>query len=246
MYYALTPLGMRWRGKWSYVTVLLEANKRKETICSLKMYLACGLRWLRPSVQIGTTAIKVAVFMLIVGGLLFFGTPQADMASGVMPKGALNWAVAIFLALQAVIATFGGWVLPIYFAGEIREAGTSLPRSIFRGVLSIAAIYLSMMVVLVIYVPITEIAAQRAPFSYAAQVVFGSLGDKMLTGRIFAILLSALSACVLAAPRVLHAMAADRLFFSFAKETNSAGAPINGLLLSSSVVGLYLFTRTFR
>lgn len=197
------------------------------------------------AVQIGTTAIKVAVFVLIIGGLLFFGTPQADMAGGVMPKGAVSWALAIFLAFQAVIATFGGWVLPIYFAGEIRNAGVSLPRSIFRGVLSIAAIYLSMMVVLVIYIPITEIAAQRAPFSYAAQVIFGPVGDKLLTGLVFAILLSALSACVIAAPRVLHALASDGLFFRFAKETSSAGAPINGLLLSSGVVVIYLFTRTF-
>ena len=197
------------------------------------------------AVQVGATMLKVAAFLFIVGGLLLFAKRPAGAAAAVMPAGAAGWGAAVFLSLQAVIATFGGWALPIYFAGEVQDPGARLPKAIFRSVLSIAAIYLAMVATLVYCVPIGDVAAQKLPFAFAARETFGQIGDTFLTGLVFLILVSALSACLVGAPRILYALASDGLFFGFAGKTSSRGSPVNGLLLNSGVVVVYLLSRSF-
>ncbi|MFN2509516.1 MAG: APC family permease, partial [Chthoniobacterales bacterium] len=89
-----------------------------------------------------TTILKALAFLFFVGICFAYTGRTIDSGQQLSVPQGVPLFVALILAMQAVIFTYDGWVGPAYFAGELRNPGRELPRSIFAGVAVVIVIYL--------------------------------------------------------------------------------------------------------
>lgn len=188
-----------------------------------------------------TTLAKALAFVALVIACFAFGRP----AGGEAPALAIPPLVAVVLALQAVIYTFDGWTGVIYFSEEVKDPGRDVPRAMFGGVLAVTAIYLLFNLALLYVLPLSTMAESKLPAGEAARAVFGASGDLVVTGLTLLSMLGAVNAFQLMAPRVLYAMASDRLAVRAAVAVNPGGTPTVALLLSTLVAVAFLASGTF-
>jgi APA family basic amino acid/polyamine antiporter len=79
----------------------------------------------------------------------------------------------------------------------------------------------------------------------AAEHIFGVDGGRLMSALLSLLLLSTISAMVLAGPRVIEAMAADRPLLGFFGARNRRGAPTRAVLLQQGIALLLVLTDAF-
>ena len=178
-------------------------------------------------------------FILFIAACFWLGA-RNPVAQGIVPEHEGSLLVAFIVALQLVIYTYDGWSAVIYFSEEVKEPARNIPRAMFGGVIAVMAIYLVLNVAFLRVVPLATIAREKLPVAVVAHHLFGFDGDNIT--RILAIvaLLSAVNSNVLMAPRVVFAMARDRLFWHGAAEVNRGGTPDVALLISSMIAAVFV------
>ena len=203
-----------------------------------------GIRW-GSGVQNITSLLKALAFaVLVISCFVLAGNRASPASEAVQVPHGLKLFVAVILALQGVIYTYDGWTGVIYFSEEVRNPDRDIPRSMMGGVLSVIAIYLLVNVAVLYVLPLSEIAGSDLALGKAAQVIFGSNGDRIFRTLMILSMLSAVNACQLMATRVLFAMSRDGLFTAKAAGANEGGTPVVALFLSTVVAALFILTGT--
>src|SRR5260370_601150 len=152
-----------------------------------------------------SSALKcAALVVLIIAGFSAGGRDPA--APGMEVERETSLLIAFVAALQAVIYTYDGWTAPIYFAGEVKNPGRDIPRSMFGGLALVTAIYLLINVAFVRVVPLATIAGEKLAAATVARFLFGPNGDLVVRSIMVVGLISAANSNVMIAPRVMHAM----------------------------------------
>ena len=197
------------------------------------------------AVQNVTSIVKAVALLAFIVACFWFGTrsPVAPTAVQLQPDGSV--LLVFVIALQSVIYTYDGWSAVIYFTEEVKDYGRSIPRAMLTGVAVVAAIYLLVNLAFLAVVSLPTIAGSNFAAGVVVDRMFGSAGQTMLQGLVVLILLSAVSANVLMAPRVIYAMAEDRLFWRAAREVNRGGTPDVALMISSLLAAAFIATNTF-
>lgn len=204
-----------------------------------------GVIW-GSNVQNFTSLIKAGAFFLLVAAAFVLGG-KGELFIPRDPGTTIVVTIpSVILALQAAIYTYDGWSGVIYFSEEVKNPGRDIPRALFGGVLTIAAIYLLVNVALLYVLPMSQIAGKEFAAGEAANVLFGTHGDTIFRSLVIASMLSGINAYHLMASRVLFAMSRDGLFTKKAAAVNEGGTPTIALFLSALVAVLFiLFGRRF-
>jgi APA family basic amino acid/polyamine antiporter len=203
-----------------------------------------GVIW-GSTVQNLTSLIKALAFVLLILAAFIFGGGGALTSPEPQTMTVVSTS-AVVLSLQAAIYTYDGWSGVIYFSEEVKNPGRDIPRALFGGVLTIAAIYLLVNVALLYVLPMSRIAGKEFAAGEAANVIFGTHGDTIFRALVIASMLSGINAYHLMASRVLFAMSRDGLFTKKAAAVNEGGTPTVALFLSALVAVLFiLFGRRF-
>ena len=191
-----------------------------------------------------TSALKaLALILLIIA--CFSAGGRNPTVTGLEVERESSMFLAFLFALQAVIYTYDGWTSPIYFAGEIKNPGRNLPRSMFGGLALVTAIYLLINIAFVRVVPLGTIAGEKLAAATVARFLFGPNGYFIVLAIMVIALVSAANSNVMMAPRVIYAMGKDRLFWHGAAEVNAGGTPDISLLISSAIAVAFIVTGTF-
>src|SRR5215213_2716761 len=203
-----------------------------------------GIVW-GSNIQNLTSLLKAVAFLALIVAAFVLGSGGALTSSQTNPTSAVTMT-AIVLSLQAAIYTYDGWSGVIYFSEEVKHPGRDIPRALFGGVLSIAAIYLLVNLALLYVLPISGIAGKEFAAGEAANVIFGVYGDTIFRCLTIVSMLSGINALHLMATRVIFAMSRDGLFTKKAAAVNEGGTPTASLFLSTLVAVLFiLFGQTF-
>ena len=117
------------------------------------------------------------------------------------------------VALIAVFWAFDGWVYITWVAGEIKDAQRVLPRALLLGILLVGFIYMSVSIVYLYALPITQVATETTIAQAAAVALFSSNAAKWLGATIALSCFGAASSAILCSARVTYAMARDGAFF---------------------------------
>jgi APA family basic amino acid/polyamine antiporter len=117
------------------------------------------------------------------------------------------------VALIAVFWAFDGWVYVTWVAGEIKNAQRVLPKALLFGILLVGAIYISVSVVYLYALPITQVATEMTIAQAAAVAMFSSSAGKWLGATIALSCFGAASSAILCSARVTYAMSRDGAFF---------------------------------
>ena len=249
----LLPLqGHWWQGQWHLGSHHGLAQWGPKDLMSLGVIgLLAAANCIRVSaagtVQVAFAAIKVTALAALIAGAAAFvlhGSSRLTVADVAIPGGTLaGFPTAILTALFG----YNGWVGVTMIAGEVRDTGRPLARSIAIGVGIVMALYLLLNLAFAGVLPLAEFAnASSAAHPDApsvgvklARAVFGSPLAAMMS-LIFALSAAGtLHAHLLTIPRIFYSMAQDGLFFPiFARVNPHSSVPRSAVVLFSLWVAL--------
>ena len=203
-----------------------------------------GVKW-GGVTQTITSVIKAVVLLGFIAACFLLGSRNPTDAAAVIVERDGSLLLAFVIALQAVIYTYDGWSAPVYFTEEVRDAGRSIPRAMFGGLLIVIVIYLLLNIAFAVVVPIPTLAGKNLAAGAVAQHLFGIHGDTVIRTVMVLSLISAVNSTILMAPRVIYAMGKDRLFWRAAVQVNAGGTPDVALLISAIIGALFIASGTF-
>jgi len=149
-----------------------------------------------------------------------------------------------------VMFAYTGWNAASYLAGEVKNPGKTLPRSLLLGAGLVIVLYLALNLVFAYAVPLADVGfhnATQVP-TMAVENLFGPRASGVFSVLLGLAFLATVSAFVITGPRVYYAMARDGLFPSVAGHVSSKGrVPVYAMLAQSVCAILILFAmKNFR
>ena len=166
--------------------------------------------------QIFTILKVVLIVGFIVAGL---GSGKGDWNHFATQHGGFsNVATTSFgVTLMYVSFAYSGWNAAAYIAGEVNKPEKTIPRALLLGTGIVMVLYVLLNIVYFYAVPSDVLAGPADKFepvievgNASAVVLFGTTGGNLITSLIAIALVSAVSAMIMAGPRVYAAMAEDR------------------------------------
>jgi basic amino acid/polyamine antiporter, APA family len=229
-----------------YAVGILPELRAPEVIALLVVTLITLVHWLGVGpaawLQSGAAVVKVAALLVFVGACMYLGTRDvSSMAFEPEREGSL--LAALLVTFNAVIVTIHGSAAAVYFAGEIRNARRVLPRAVMVGVLTVLALYLLVNLSILKVVPLATIASREVAADVVADRLFGPDGAVMARILVVLALISAVSAAIMTAPRILHAMGSDGTLPRPLAWVNPRGTPEMGLLATVGLAAILIVSR---
>ncbi len=148
-----------------------------------------------------------AVFSLIIPGL-FKLQPQNFVPFWVFPTS------AIFITLYFIQETFFGWESATFLAEETKDPEKVMPKALIIGTICISIISLLFVITSIGNIPWQTFSKSVAPLSDLGALHFGNIGRSIFTLWIYLAIIGAVASWIVAAPRLLLALARDRLFLT--------------------------------
>jgi APA family basic amino acid/polyamine antiporter len=153
-----------------------------------------------------------------------FAIPARASAFLPSPAAAMTW-VGIVGAYQLIRGAYAGWDAPIYFSEENERPAMSLPRGVFIGLALTSFLYIAVNAGLLHALGPRAMATSTLPFMQVLRTVAGPFASVLFAVGAMTTVLSCANANIMIAPRVLFALARDRLLPSRLAAVNAGGSP---------------------
>ncbi|HTX33392.1 MAG TPA: amino acid permease [Bryobacteraceae bacterium] len=155
------------------------------------------------------TGLKIVGLLVLIGaGLLSPHT--AGPAAAPPPLSAMHFGIAMAACLMA----YNGWSYVSFVAGEVRDPGRNVLRSLVLGMAAVAVLYISANVAYLHVMSIGEIAATDRVGADLATRTMGPIGGTLVSLTVLLSIVSAVNGCILTGARIPFAQARDGLFFA--------------------------------
>jgi basic amino acid/polyamine antiporter, APA family len=199
-----------------------------------------------PSVKSGsvtqqiTSAAKVLLFLLLIGGCFLSGKPNnlQSIPPKVVEGGMM---LGIFKSLQLIMGSYSGWNAVSFFAEEDNNPGRNIPKSYLVGVLTITLVYVLINAAILYVLPVHQIAASPLAAAPAAAVAFGPWSTQLITIVAVFSLLSILNAYMMIPSRILFGLSREGFFIKQGSLVNKGGTPYFSLLFCYALALLLIF-----
>ena len=191
------------------------------------------------------TVLKVVVILVII--FCGFSANNAQSFSVMPQKNSweLIFSGGFAISLYWVTYSYSGWNAAAYMAGEIENSKKNLPRSLFLGTLTVTILYVLLNYIFLHSTPIPDLAGKEDVGLVAAKNIFGITGGNIMGMIIAFLLLSAISAMVMAGPRVIQTMGKDVPLLGFFNITNKNGIPYVAVIVQSIIAITLVLTSKF-
>lgn len=220
-------------------------------------YLACGLiiiltlvhatsRKNSGSLQSLFTLLKI--ILILVFCILCFAmvdTPQTINFLPIEGDKELLFSGAFAVSLIYVNYAFSGWNAATYLSNELDEPSKNLPLILGIGTGLVLILYLALNFIFLYVAPVDSLKGQLEVGYIAAQSVFGPSGAAIMGVSLSLLLISTVSAMIIAAPRVLQMIGEDFSVFKFLGKTNKNSIPANAIYIQSAISLVFILTGTF-
>ncbi len=165
--------------------------------------LGAGVQNLFTILKVGGLAALVALAVATRHGTTanFLPLAPAHFSGGVL--------AAAGVAMISTLFAFDGWHFVGFVAGELRDPARTVVRSILVGVAVVIAAYVAANLAYLFVLGPARIAASDRVATDAMAAMIGPVGATLMTVAILCSIFGAISANVLAGPRVFFAMARD-------------------------------------
>lgn len=184
--------------------------------------------------QIISTALKIVLLLAVVGVALVMPAGEAAGEVEVAPIEVEPLSVLTVLAgLQFIVAVYDGWYASIYFAGEDKDPGRNIPRSLFQSAIIVTLIYLAVNWALIRALDFSVLRASTLPMATVIEAATGRWGSIVVALVAVLMALGTLNAVVMSNPRALYGMAEDGLFVKSALRVNRGGTPTFALAIGT-------------
>jgi APA family basic amino acid/polyamine antiporter len=192
-----------------------------------------GARW-GGLVQNVVTTIKAATLVALM--VLPFVVGQAawgNLATEAPPQAA-SLSLGIAAAMAAVFWAYDGWgnIGPV--AEEVKDPGRNIPIALIGGLVILITLYVGVTIAYHLVLDMTAVQSVARP-RFVADVfcgrLLGDIGSKLAIAAVMCSTFGALNSNVLTGPRVIFAMARDRLFLEPMRRVHPRWrTPINAIV----------------
>ncbi len=191
------------------------------------------------------TIFKILFIVLIIVLGLAMGEPAG--LSFAPTSRALRDVLSPAFAVSMFFVTFSysGWNAAAYVAGEIENPRRNLPRSLIAGTLIVSVLYILLNFVFLRTVPIAELSGKLEVGYVFAGRVFGAAGGRLMGAVIAFLLLSSVSAMIIAGPRISRVIGEDYRLFRFLGKTTAKDIPAAAVVVQGLLSVFYIVTSTF-
>lgn len=197
--------------------------------------------------QVLSTAIKVLVMAMLVIGIFASGNGDfSNFVDAVNPKTGTNLLNAVVIAMTGAFFAYDGWINATFIAGEIKDPGKNIPRSLIVGVMICVVIYVLINQAYLYVMPVELIAESPLVASDAIGIAWGRDGGNIIAALIVICTFGAINGNTMATSRVTYAMGKDRAFLPWAgREHKKFQTPGNALWLHAIWTCMFIITGSF-
>ena len=233
----------------AYLSSVFTALSPVPCATALVIGLTLVHMWTRRSssgVQRWFTGLKVAfiaVFCLLV--LWKAGDAQPVSFLPASGDGVLLTGGAFAVALIYVSYAYTGWNAVTYLSSELREPQRVLPVVLTLGTVAVALAYVLLNFTFLYAAPIDALMGELEVGYVAARHVFGDRGAAVMGVALALLLVSTVSAMIMAGPRVLQVIGEDFPAFRMLARTNSHGLPSVAVAAQSALALAFIWTASF-
>jgi APA family basic amino acid/polyamine antiporter len=186
--------------------------------------------------------LLILVFCLMVA--LFTDQPQPVSLAPQIGDQALMLSSAFAVSLIYVNYGYTGWNAATYITNEIENPQKNLPIILISGTLIVMVLYLLLNYFFLYGAPITAMEGKIEIGVIVAEHALGGDGGRIMGVVLSLMLISTVSAMVLAGPRVLQVIGEDFKIFSVLATIRN-GVPVVAILFQSIVALGFILTSTF-
>lgn len=196
--------------------------------------------------QSGAMVIKLIPLVIIgVAGLIFGGTGEYFTTAAISEVGSTGWIAAI----APIAFSFDGWIISTSVAYEIKNSKRNLPLALAISPLIILVLYVIYFVGISNLVGPAEIMKTGdAHLDFAANMIFGPSGAKILMLFVFISVLGTLNGLVMAMIRMPYALGLDQMMpksKAMTQISKKFDFPVNSALFALIIVSFWLIVHYF-
>jgi APA family basic amino acid/polyamine antiporter len=197
-------------------------------------------------VQVVATWLKIAVILLFCAvGLSLPATSGSLSALPSVTTLEAVWSAPFAVSLIYVAYAYSGWNAAAYVVDEVQDPGRAVPRALLLGTLVVTLLYLLLNLTFLRTVEYDALVGRVEVGALSAETIFGSVGGHLMSLVLTLLLVSTVSAMVLAGPRVLERIGEDLPFFRPLSVRNRRGAPTRAVLLQQGLALAMILTGSF-
>jgi amino acid transporter len=213
---------------------------------SLVLLVAINIRPVRVAAVAMNVAtwLKVAVLIALSAGALALLPGGGGALAGTVELAPRSWP-GFGLALILIMGAYDGWQWVPQLAGEMRNPARSLPRALGGGVAIVIGVYLLVNLGNLYVLPLADLSASALVTADVARTLVGVAGASLVASLIMVSTFSTNHGGMMTDPRVLFAMAEDRLFFPFVGAVHPRHrTPYVAIALIGASAIAYIFMRS--
>ncbi|MDE2793911.1 MAG: amino acid permease [Gemmatimonadota bacterium] len=196
--------------------------------------------------QRGFTTIKVVLIAAFcVAAVALADPPQPVSLLPAAGDGTLVFSGAFAVSLIYVSYAYTGWNAATYLTGELADPQRTLPRVLGGGTLLVTVLYVGLNYAFLKAAPMEAMAGKIEVGYVAATHAFGPAGAAIMGVTLAVLLVSTVSAMVMAGPRVLQVIGEDYTLFRRLSRTNRDGIPAVAILTQATLSLAFIVTASF-
>ena len=196
------------------------------------------------AIQTVSTVCKlIPLVLIIVFGFIKGGgnnpIVQPLVAEGISPTGVIGQL------LVAILFAYDGWINVGAIAGEMKNPGKDLPKAIVGGLSLVMGVYVVINLAYLWVLPASELAKYASPASSVAEVLFGSIGGKIINVGILVSVFGCINGYLLTGPRITYTLGKQKTIPVIFGKLNKNDVPANATLLMAVLSALYALSGQF-
>ena len=202
-------------------------------------------------VTLGTAVqnIFTVIKLLLVGGFILGGFALGDFSRLTSETPVETWTTMLSpgfaVGLIYVTYAYTGWNGSAYIAGEIKNPTKSLPVALALGTGLVTLIYLGLNAVFLMSAPVDRLTGSIEIGAVAATSLFGDHIGRIFAAVIALLLVSSLSAMIMAGPRIYQSIGDDYPMFRILVRRKGESGPFMAIALQAVISIAMLLTARF-
>lgn len=191
------------------------------------------------------TFLKVFVILgFIIAGFCY--TPQHEITIAPQPFSLKEiMSPAFWVSLIYVSYAYSGWNAASYLAGDMQNPQKNLPRALLIGTLIVTVIYVVLNYIFLYSTPANELTGVLEIGHVSAMHIFGQVVGQFMSIVIAFLLVSSISAMIMAGPRIIKSMGEDLEILGFLSKTNKNNVPYVAVIVQSAITVILILSAKF-
>ncbi len=196
--------------------------------------------------QSGFTTLKIVLIVAFcLAALILTPAPQPVGLAPAPGDAGVVFSGAFAVSLIYVSYAYTGWNAATYLTSELAEPARSLPRILGGGTALVMVLYVGLNYAFLRAAPMDAMEGQVEVGYIAATYIFGPAGANVMGVTLALLLVSTVSAMIVAGPRVLHVIGEDYAAFRWFASLNADGIPVRAVVTQGVLAALFIVTGSF-